>query len=238
MSGPSTKGCLSVPGLSWPIVRPREILLEGLDIDGNAIAIEAEEYLARVYQHEVDHLDGVLLIERLDPDQRKQAMRTLRQMTFDPRIPGRLHPVDGASALERRLRARGRLSAELLTPSSHGSPSSALPPQRSRRFAPWWTQVTTSRLVVTRRDTRRSRRGEPEPSPVKKAALDLGLEVTDKLDEVLAADAELGVVVAYGRIIPTSVLDVAADGERPFLAAAALARAPRPSSGRSSPETR
>ena len=78
------EGCLSVPGLSWPIVRPREILLEGLDLDGNALAIEAEEYLARVYQHEVDHLDGVLLIERLDPDQRKQAMRTLRQMTFDP----------------------------------------------------------------------------------------------------------------------------------------------------------
>jgi len=77
------EGCLSVPGLSWPIVRPRNILLEGLDIDGNAIAVEAEEYLARVYQHEVDHLDGVLLIERLDPDQRKQAMRTLRQMTFD-----------------------------------------------------------------------------------------------------------------------------------------------------------
>jgi peptide deformylase len=78
------EGCLSVPGLSWPIVRPRDILLEGLDLEGNEIAVEAEEYLARVYQHEVDHLDGVLLIERLDPDQRKQAMRTLRQMTFDP----------------------------------------------------------------------------------------------------------------------------------------------------------
>ena len=78
------EGCLSVPGLSWPIVRPRDILLEGLDLDGNEISVEAEEYLARVYQHEVDHLDGVLLIERLDPDQRKQAMRTLRQMTFDP----------------------------------------------------------------------------------------------------------------------------------------------------------
>jgi peptide deformylase len=80
------EGCLSVPGLSWPIVRPRNILLEGLDIDGNALAIEAEEYLARVYQHEIDHLDGVLLIERLDPDLRKQAMATLRQMTFDPLV--------------------------------------------------------------------------------------------------------------------------------------------------------
>jgi peptide deformylase len=88
------EGCLSVPGLSWPIVRPRNILLEGLDVDGNELAIEAEEYLARVYQHEIDHLDGVLLIERLDPDMRKQAMATLRQMTFDPRIVTRT--MDGA----------------------------------------------------------------------------------------------------------------------------------------------
>jgi peptide deformylase len=80
------EGCLSVPGLSWPIVRPHKILLEGLDVDGKELAIEAEEYLARVYQHEIDHLDGVLLIERLDPDMRKQAMATLRQMTFDPRV--------------------------------------------------------------------------------------------------------------------------------------------------------
>lgn len=82
------EGCLSVPRLSWQIVRPRSILVEGLDLDGNELAIEAEEYLARVYQHEIDHLDGVLLIERLDPDTRKQAMATLRQMTFDPRIVG------------------------------------------------------------------------------------------------------------------------------------------------------
>jgi peptide deformylase len=80
------EGCLSVPGLSWPIVRPRQVLLEGIDLDGNEISIEAEEYLARVYQHEVDHLDGVLLIERLDPDQRKEAMRALRQISFDPRV--------------------------------------------------------------------------------------------------------------------------------------------------------
>jgi peptide deformylase len=90
------EGCLSLPGLSWPIVRPREILLEGLDLDGNVLAIEAEEYLARVYQHEVDHLDGVLLIERLDPDQRKQAMRTLRQMTFDPSGQGAHAPNGNA----------------------------------------------------------------------------------------------------------------------------------------------
>jgi methionyl-tRNA formyltransferase len=63
-------------------------------------------------------------------------------------------------------------------------------------------------LVVSRRDSRRSRRGDPEPSPVKLAALELGLEVTDDLDQVSGAGAELAVVVAYGRIIPERILDV------------------------------
>jgi len=62
-------------------------------------------------------------------------------------------------------------------------------------------------LVVSRPDKRRGRGGGMVPSPVKDAALGLGLEVTDSLDEVPGVGAELGVVVAYGRIIPTAVLD-------------------------------
>lgn len=73
------EGCLSVPGLHWPIVRPNEVHLTGIDLDGNAISIEADELLGRVFQHEVDHLDGVLLLEHLDEDQRRQAKRTLRE---------------------------------------------------------------------------------------------------------------------------------------------------------------
>lgn len=61
--------------------------------------------------------------------------------------------------------------------------------------------------VVTRPDARRGRRGEPEPSPVKAAATRLGLPVVHDVDELLAADVDLGVVVAYGRIIPARVLD-------------------------------
>ncbi len=72
------EGCLSIPGLSWPIVRPKEVHLAGFDLDGQEISIEADEFLARVFQHEVDHLDGVLLVERLDEDQRKEALRLLR----------------------------------------------------------------------------------------------------------------------------------------------------------------
>jgi methionyl-tRNA formyltransferase len=62
-------------------------------------------------------------------------------------------------------------------------------------------------LVVSRADTRRGRGSVHSPSPTKRAARDLGLPVTDRLDDVLATGADLGVVVAYGRIIPTRILD-------------------------------
>ena len=76
------EGCLSVPGLSWEIVRPKEVHLTGVDLDGNEVSIEADELLARLFQHELDHLDGVLLLDRLEKDQRKAAMRTLREITL------------------------------------------------------------------------------------------------------------------------------------------------------------
>jgi peptide deformylase len=72
------EGCLSVPGLYFPIVRPKEVHLTGYDLDGNEVSIEADEFEARVFQHELDHLDGRLLLELLDADQRKAAMKALR----------------------------------------------------------------------------------------------------------------------------------------------------------------
>ncbi|MGO9455735.1 MAG: peptide deformylase [Acidimicrobiales bacterium] len=72
------EGCLSVPGLSWPIVRPDLVHLVGLDLDGNEVSIEANTLEGRVFQHELDHLDGILLVERLDDDQRREARRLLR----------------------------------------------------------------------------------------------------------------------------------------------------------------
>ena len=76
------EGCLSVPGLSWDIVRPNAVHLVGLDLDGNEVSIEATELEGRVFQHELDHLDGILLVERLDEDQRKEALKILRGRTL------------------------------------------------------------------------------------------------------------------------------------------------------------
>jgi peptide deformylase len=77
------EGCLSVPGLSWEIVRPKEVLLTGYDLDGNELQIEADELEARLFQHELDHLDGVLLLDHLDDEQSREAKKALREMALD-----------------------------------------------------------------------------------------------------------------------------------------------------------
>lgn len=73
------EGCLSVPGLNWEILRPNAVHLRGYDLDGNELDIETDEYEGRIFQHEVDHLDGVLLIERLTDEQKKEAKKILRK---------------------------------------------------------------------------------------------------------------------------------------------------------------
>ena len=85
------EGCLSVPDLHWPIVRPKEVHLVGRDLQGNEISIEGDELLGRVLQHELDHLDGILLLERLEKDQRKQAMRVLRARALSTSAESSLH---------------------------------------------------------------------------------------------------------------------------------------------------
>jgi len=73
------EGCLSVPGLHFEIVRPKVITVRGLDLDGDDVIIEGDELMGRMLLHEIDHLDGVLLLDRLEPDVRKEAMRELRR---------------------------------------------------------------------------------------------------------------------------------------------------------------
>jgi len=73
------EGCLSVPGLSWVITRPKLIHIRGLDLDGNERNIEADELESRLYQHEMDHLNGVLLVEHLNDEDKREAKKILRQ---------------------------------------------------------------------------------------------------------------------------------------------------------------
>lgn len=77
------EGCLSVPGLSFEIMRPKEVHITGYDLHGNEVSLEADELLSRLFQHEMDHLDGVLLLDHLDDKTRKKAMKTLRERLLD-----------------------------------------------------------------------------------------------------------------------------------------------------------
>jgi peptide deformylase len=72
------EGCLSVPGKYWPIKRPGYVRIRGLNLDGEEVVYEGDELLGRVLQHEYDHLEGTLLVERLERRVRKEALRELR----------------------------------------------------------------------------------------------------------------------------------------------------------------
>jgi len=75
----SDEGCLSVPGYYWSIKRPGYAKARGLDIYGDPIEFEGDELMGRVLQHETDHLNGMLLLERLSRRDRRQALRDLRE---------------------------------------------------------------------------------------------------------------------------------------------------------------
>ena len=74
-----TEGCLSIPGIHVGVERPTAITISGSDAAGNPVRMEVTDLLARVFQHEVDHLDGVTILERTDRESRKAAMRELRE---------------------------------------------------------------------------------------------------------------------------------------------------------------
>jgi peptide deformylase len=73
------EGCLSLPGVLVDVERPVHVRVRGADERGDELVIEASGLEARVIQHEMDHLDGVLILDRTSRDQRKQAMRALRE---------------------------------------------------------------------------------------------------------------------------------------------------------------
>jgi peptide deformylase len=75
----SEEGCLSLPRVSVDVERPLYARLSGRDLEGEPIVLEAAGLEARVLQHEIDHLDGVLILDRTERDQRKAALRALRE---------------------------------------------------------------------------------------------------------------------------------------------------------------
>src|SRR5688500_15926877 len=68
------EGCLSIPGLKEIVERALAVRVEGLDREGNPVTIEAEGFLARILQHEVDHIDGILFLDRVSPIKRKMLL--------------------------------------------------------------------------------------------------------------------------------------------------------------------
>ncbi|MGH8869990.1 MAG: peptide deformylase [Actinomycetes bacterium] len=73
------EGCLSFPGLSYPTTRALRVVATGWNMHGDPITLEGSHLLAQCVQHETDHLDGILFIDRLDRDQRKLAMKAIRE---------------------------------------------------------------------------------------------------------------------------------------------------------------
>ena len=91
------EGCLSLPGIGVDVERPLHARIRGRDVRGEPLVVEASGLEARVLQHEIDHLDGVLILDRTDRDQRKRALRALREGTaYSPSAEDDEHSdVDG-----------------------------------------------------------------------------------------------------------------------------------------------
>ncbi len=73
------EGCLSVPGVNVPIERSQRVVCQGVTIEGREITIEAEDLLARVLQHEIDHLNGILILDRAPAELRKSLIKAYNE---------------------------------------------------------------------------------------------------------------------------------------------------------------
>jgi peptide deformylase len=83
------EGCLSIPGIFAPVTRAATVRVEATDLEGRPVAIDARGLLARVFQHEMDHLDGVLFIDHLDAVTRDRIKRRIRKQGFPEDAPHR-----------------------------------------------------------------------------------------------------------------------------------------------------
>lgn len=91
------EGCLSLPGLYYPVERAAHVVVEGTDETGAPLRLDAHGLLARVCQHEIDHLDGILFIDRLPDELRKDALAHLRSAALGLPVPSsKPHPAEDA----------------------------------------------------------------------------------------------------------------------------------------------
>ena len=74
------EGCLSIPGLEDVVERPWAVRIEGFDPDGRPVTLEADDLFSRALQHEIDHLDGVLFLDRLSPLKRRMAVKRWKKL--------------------------------------------------------------------------------------------------------------------------------------------------------------
>ena len=95
------EGCLSLPGLEFDTRRRQRVIAKGQNMYGDPVVIEGSALLARCIQHETDHLDGVLFIDRLDPETKKAAMAAIRQASWAnepaPVVKTSPHPLFGSA---------------------------------------------------------------------------------------------------------------------------------------------
>ncbi len=93
------EGCLSIPDLSFDCTRALSVVARGFTMFGEPVTIEGSDLLARAIQHETDHLDGVLFIDRLDAETRKAAMKAIRESEWfgmeQPTVKVSPHPTNG-----------------------------------------------------------------------------------------------------------------------------------------------
>jgi peptide deformylase len=89
------EGCLSLPGLSFPLKRSAHVVAAGFNMYGDPVTVEGGETLARCLQHETDHLDGVIFVDLLDPETKKAAMKAIREAEWNTPVKPSPHPMYG-----------------------------------------------------------------------------------------------------------------------------------------------
>ena len=186
------EGCLSIPGLYVEMLRPNKVLIRGLDSRRRRDRDRGRRAEGRLFQHEIDHLHGVLMFDRMTPEQRKAAMAEYR----------RVQEMPAAEAPKRRLQ-RSDAAPSSRAAGVLGTPEMAVPPLRALVAAgfevAWSSLASTSDGVAVRELLAEpgEGRGDRARHP----------GVTTRSTTLWRIGAELGVVVAFGQLIKPHVLE-------------------------------